>query len=176
MPNTPLHIPLINPNEIEAQVTAIHIREGQRVAQGDPICSLETTKSSFEITAPHDGYVVGIQARTGQRVIANDIFCYVAELPDWLPPENPVQASAEPAAEVPAGIRITQPALILAHQNKIDLQLFSTEHLITEKLVQAELNKRDQSEITLPQGEFAPTDIVVYGGGGHGKAILELVR
>jgi len=176
MPNTPLPIPVINPNEIEAQLTAIHVREGQRVAKGDAICSLETTKSSFEITAPHDGYVVGIKASTGQRVIANDIFCYVAELPDWLPPENPVQAPAEHSAEVPAGIRITQPALTLARQYSIDLQQFSTEQLVTEKMVRAVLNKKGLSEFTQLQGEFTSTDIVIYGGGGHGKSIIELVR
>jgi sugar O-acyltransferase (sialic acid O-acetyltransferase NeuD family) len=176
MPNTPLPIPLINPNEFEAQLTAIHVKEGQRVAKGDTICSLETTKSSFEITAPHEGYVVGIKASAGQRVIANEIFCYVAELPDWLPPETPVQTQAEHAAEVPAGIRITQPALILAQQYSIDLQHFSTEQLVTEKMVRAELNKKGRSEITQPQAEFTSTDIVIYGGGGHGKSIIELVR
>jgi sugar O-acyltransferase (sialic acid O-acetyltransferase NeuD family) len=177
MPNTPLTIPLINPNEIEAQIIGIHVREGQKVSKGDTVCSLETTKSSFEITAPHAGYVVGLSAdATGKRVMAGDFFCYIAESPDWQPPQEADQAYTEPTTEIPAGLRITQPALALARQHGIDLQQFSTDQMVTEKMVQDALNLLGVSKFAPRQSQFKPDDIIIYGGGGHGKSIVELVR
>jgi len=73
-------------------------------------------------------------------------------------------------------LRITQPALALARQHGIDLRRFSKEHLVTEKMVQDVLQLQPPSQPALPQIQFTSTDIVVYGGGGHGKSIIELVR
>ena len=48
-------IPLLNPNEPEALLAALHVSEGQQVSTGDPLCTLETTKSTAELQAESDG-------------------------------------------------------------------------------------------------------------------------
>ena len=39
-------IPLLNPNEPEAQVAAVHVKAGQLVAAGDPLCTLDECKQA----------------------------------------------------------------------------------------------------------------------------------
>jgi len=132
--------PLINPNEPEAMLAAIHVSEGQRVTAGDRLLTLETTKSTAEVTAEAGGFVAGIQAAQGQTVNAGEIFCYLAETPDWAPPvealgvepelglpkaipplRGPGPRAASSTANIPDGLRITQPALALAQQQGLDL-------------------------------------------------------
>ncbi|MGW8251507.1 MAG: lipoyl domain-containing protein, partial [Anaerolineales bacterium] len=79
-------IPLLNPNEPEALLAALHVIEGQLVAAGDPLCTLETTKSTAELEAESGGFVVGLRFSQGQTVRAGDALCYLAESPNWQPP------------------------------------------------------------------------------------------
>ncbi len=46
-----LLIPLLNPNETEALLAALHVSEGQAIKPGDLLYTLETTKSTAEVTA-----------------------------------------------------------------------------------------------------------------------------
>ena len=50
-----IKIPLINPNEPEVQLSALHVTEGQAIEKGDLLCTLETTKASNDVHAPLDG-------------------------------------------------------------------------------------------------------------------------
>src|SRR5512134_2611701 len=79
-------IPLLNPNEPEAQVAAVHVQVGQHVRAGDLLCTLETTKSTAELEADHDGYVVDIRYQQGQSARAGELFCYLAPSVGWQPP------------------------------------------------------------------------------------------
>ena len=83
---TPITIPLINPNEPGALLAALHVTPGQHVALGDKLCTLETTKSTVELTAEAEGYLVGLAYQAGQTVQAGEILGYLADSPDWTPP------------------------------------------------------------------------------------------
>ena len=74
-------IPLINPNEPDAVVAQIYVEEGQQVAAGDLICTLETTKSTVEVEAGNSGYIVGLCYEENANVRAGDLFCYLADTP-----------------------------------------------------------------------------------------------
>lgn len=170
-------IPLLNPNEPEALLAVLHVNEGQRIAAGDLLCTLETTKSTADLNAPAGGYVVGLRFEQGQTVRAGEILCYLAETPEWTPPvpESQTQRNG-PGAEVPDDLRITQPALALARENSLDLSRMPTGILITEKVVRAHLEQQASSQDFPPvESPFDPTAIVVYGGGGHGKMVIELL-
>jgi len=67
--------PFVNPNEPEAQVNTVFIKPGQKLAPGDMICELETTKSNFEVVAEHAGYVVEVLVKRGNRVAAGATIC-----------------------------------------------------------------------------------------------------
>ena len=93
------------------------------------------------------------------------------------------QASQGREEGLPAGLRITQPALALAHRLKIDLNQLPQNQLITEDTLRrleqpGPIVSPETGKIDLPdfQGTFDPTAIIVYGAGGHGKTVIELLR
>jgi acetyltransferase EpsM len=175
--NTPFAVqfPLINPNEPEAMLAAVHVQEGQQVRRGDALCTLETTKSAADTLAEIDGYVAGLQHATGDSVSAGEIFCYLAEEPGWTPPE-PEQAPPQGETAAPPGLRITQPALALAKEKGLDVSKLPVGPLITESMLRSMVEQAGQPDFSPPRSPFDPTAILVYGGGGHGKSLVDLLR
>jgi acetyltransferase EpsM len=173
----PITIPLLNPNEPEALLADVNVREGQQVSADDLLCTLETTKSTAEVRAPEPGYVVGLRYSQGQTVRAGELLCYLAESPEVQLPaeETPPQESAG-TGDLPSGLRITQPALALAKARGLDLNTLPTGPLVTESLVRERLQATTQQKFEAPHSEFDPTAIVVYGAGGHGKSLIDLLR
>jgi acetyltransferase EpsM len=172
---SPIIIPLINPNEPGALLVALHVTPRQRVVRGDKVCTLETTKSTVELVAETNGYLVGLAFEPHQTVQAGDILGYLADSPDWIPPapQNPAVGS-QPMQ--PEGLRISQPALLLAQQHQLDLTHLSSEVFITEKMVQELIDLSTRSELMLQNEEFDSNAIIIYGAGGHGKALIDLLR
>lgn len=171
-------IPLLNPNEPEALLAAVHVTEGQHVAEGEVLCTLETTKSTAELTAEREGYVVQLALQAGQTVHAGERLCYLADTPDWKPNSvldvTEIFQNTAGDQSLPAGLRISQPALKLARELGMELSLlpqgvFVTENMVRELAVRAGLPAQAQPA-------FDPTAILIYGGGGHGKALIDLLR
>jgi acetyltransferase EpsM len=170
-------IPLLNANEPETLLATVYVSEGQQVSRGDTICTLETTKSTADLEAETSGYVVGLQYREGQTILAGEILCYLSESPDWTPIESKqTGAENEPPGERPAGLRITQPALNLAREHNLDLEELPTGPLITEKEIKIRLQDKAEMDQLPTDNTFDPTAIIVYGGGGHGKSLVDLLR
>jgi len=169
-------IPLINPNEPEALLADLHVDDGQQVAADDLICTLETTKSTAEVVAESSGFIIGLRFNAGDTVRAGDILCYLADSPDAVPPESDVSTQPGPESEAPPeGLRITQPAADLAREHGIPFESLPIGPLVTEKMVRAQMAGQTAS-ISVPASEFDPMAIIIYGGGGHGKSLLDLVR
>jgi sugar O-acyltransferase (sialic acid O-acetyltransferase NeuD family) len=170
-------VPLLNPNETEASLVALHVKKGQQVKTGELLGTLETTKSTFELIAESDGYVLGLSAKQGDMLHAGDTFCYLAESADWKVPKVAKKNKAASSNGLPDGLRITQPALALAQSKGLDLATLPIGPVITESYVQEALSKSTEaSEIIIPAEASANNSVVVYGGGGHGKAVIELIR
>ncbi len=174
-------IPLINPNEPEALLAALYVQEGENLSAGREICTLETTKSTQVVIAETDGYLVSLQFSEGDTVRAGAVLGYLATSPDWLPSVTRSPASDTiPAAlddEVPEDLRITQPALALAQASKLNLSQLPRGRLITEALVQSLIStSTEASSEAKVAPPFDPTAILVYGGGGHGKSVIDLLR
>jgi sugar O-acyltransferase (sialic acid O-acetyltransferase NeuD family) len=167
-------VPLLNPNEPEACVVSVAVHDGQRVSRGQVLCTLETTKSTAEVEAGHDGFIVGWAASSGAVLRAGARLCWIAPDPAWRPPA--VEAAAPPPAGMPSGVRITEPALSLARSLSLDLASLPTDRLITEADVRRLAPASDEIVARLPRGPFGERAIVIYGAGGHGKAVLELIR
>lgn len=169
-----LHIPLLNANERDAIIAGLHVSEGQQVEAGDLLYTLETTKSTAEVEAQDAGYVIGIQVGEGDNVTAGDRFAYLADSADFQPPEP--QSAPESKTETPKGLRITDPARAFASKHKIDLGTLPPGKLITLKTLQKLLDEGPTSTLSAPSADFDPTAIIIYGGGGHGKSIIDLLR
>jgi sugar O-acyltransferase (sialic acid O-acetyltransferase NeuD family) len=133
---------------------------------------LETTKSTLEVEAPEAGYVVGWRFAAGQLVAAGETLCYIAESAEWSPPQVAESATAPP----PSGRRFTQPALALAREHALDLESFAAGVLITEAMVRQVIQGTRSKDLPTSESAFDPTAILVYGGGGHGKALIDLLR
>jgi acetyltransferase EpsM len=170
-------IPLLNPNEPEAVLAALNVTEGQYVSKGEILCTLETTKSTADLEAAADGYVVGLRFSQGQTARAGELLCYLADTPTWSPPSAEAPPEPETSVEqIPVGLRITTPALALARQMGVVLEKLPLGPLVTESLVRAQFDQSGRLELEAPQAAFDPTAMIVYGGGGHGKSLIELIR
>ncbi len=128
----PVLVPLLNPNEPESRLTAIHAPEGTHVEPGRPLVSLETTKSSVEVMAEATGYVAGLRASVGDLLRAGDRLCWLAPKSDWKPPQVERPAAEAP---LPEGLRMTAPALALARATGMALTRLPIGPLITEAQV-----------------------------------------
>ncbi len=169
-------VPLLNPNEPEAQVAALHVREGAPVEAGAPLCTLETTKTTMDVTAARAGYVVGLRAQVGETLRAGEPLCWIADAADWEPPQAPTLEGEEAGEALPAGLRITQPALALARQAGLDLAALPRDELVTEATVRRALECAGAPSWEVPERTFDPRSLLIYGGGGHGKSLVDLVR
>jgi sugar O-acyltransferase (sialic acid O-acetyltransferase NeuD family) len=167
-------IPLINPNENEASLVSLHVKAGQKVKNGALIATLETTKSTFELNAEKAGYVAGISAKEGESIRAGATLCYIADDKDWKPAKSKRETNS---VGIPDGLRITQPALLLAQKEKLDLAILPIGPVITEQQVRDILSKSKRVEpLPIPDAAKLTNAIIVYGGGGHGKAVIELAK
>ena len=174
-----IRIPLLNPNETEAKVVHLAVKEGQFVSKDSVLCILETTKSTAEITAETDGYVVSLQLSENELAEAGTLFCYLAGSSDWKP-EPSADVKLKPrddlfdGIEKPEGLRISQPALKLAEEAGLDLTLLPIGPMVTTKTVTDLL---DQAKVTTASStKIDPNILVVYGGGGHGKSVIDAIR
>ncbi len=99
---------------------------------------------------------------------AGDLLCYLSDSADAPLPARP-EAAGEPVKDAaPEGLRITQPAHALAREMGVDLGQLPSDTLITEKLI--------QEMFSASQKKIDPTLLVIYGGGGHAKALIELIQ
>lgn len=168
----PLLVPLLSANEPEATVTSLAVANGDRVARGDVVCVLENTKSTEEVAAEADGFVVGLHVGPGATVTAGDVLFWVAPDPQWEPPRPEPAATAD--ADVPEGLRITKPALALARELGVDLASLPTGAMVTAEVVQAAAGTgAARAEDVTFTG--SPGAVVVFGGGGHGMVVIELL-
>ncbi len=167
-----VRVPLLNPNEREAQLVAVHVSEGASISAGDLICTLETTKSTADVVAEQNGYVVGIRADVGDRLVAGELFCWLADDRKWKPPKKTKAASDIKQADL--DMRITEPAIALAEELGVDLKSLPRDIWVTEEVVRKHAQRAKPLEI--PEGEFDSQALIVYGGGGHGKALIDLIR
>lgn len=170
-------IPLLNANEPETLLAKMHVRDGQHVSKGDTICTLETTKSTADLEAEISGYIVGLQYSEGQTILAGEILCYLSDSPDWSPTvaDQSRQVNAS-HGDQPEALRITQPALNLAKEHNLDLEKLPIGPLITEKDIRLKIKNLADEEYLGTENEFDSTAIIVYGGGGHGKSLIDLLR
>ncbi|MET0697819.1 MAG: NeuD/PglB/VioB family sugar acetyltransferase [Acidimicrobiia bacterium] len=163
-----VEVPLVNPNEPDALVVDVAFPEGGYVSAGDVLCSLETSKSVEDVYAEVSGYVFGLAAKLGSSVTAGNVLCYLSEDPQWTPP---AEEDGEQGDDVPEDLRITEPALAVARELGLDLSTLPVGVLITERHVR---EAADVDKVEAPPAD--PSSVIVFGAGGHGKTLIELIR
>jgi len=177
-----VNIPLLNPNETEAKIVHLAVIEGQHVSKNSVLCILETTKSTAEVVAEIDGYVISLQFAEDELAQAGSLLCYLAKSKDWQPETSDPRIDEHPEAteesygdtSIPEGLRISKPALEMAIDSELDLSQLPIGPMVTTKMVETLINKPAISP--LPAEEIDIGKLVVYGGGGHGKSVIDALR
>ena len=162
-------VPLLNANEPEAQLIAIHVKNGQLMNKGDILFTMETTKATSDIESPVSGYI-WIRAEIGGNYSVGTILAVISDLADEMDrmKENETQ-------EVYQNVRITEPARELAKHLGIEIDELPTNKLITESIIKEYFNQKEPA-MDIPIFSISDNSIVVYGGGGHAKTIMELIK
>lgn len=163
-------VPLLNPNEPEALVSGLPVSNGDAVTTGQALCVLETTKASQELTAPGDGYVSGLRVQVGSTILAGETLLWLSGQADWAPAD----VQQDPGTAGQFGLRMTEPARALAAGHGLDWSDLPSGSLVTEDMVQAQL-VRQKGNLDLLRTDYADGDLVIFGAGGHGASVLELV-
>lgn len=165
----PVLVPLVNTNEVDSLLATLAVKEGQYVKKDELLAIFETTKSTFELPAEREGYVLGLQFNEGDTLQTGERLCYLSETADAaLPVEEAAEKEPSATSSAPEGLRITQPALALAQEMGVDLSQLPRETMITEKVI--------REMFASSNVKIDPNALVIYGGGGHAKALIELIR
>lgn len=159
-------VPLLNANEPEARLAGIRVREGQAVEQGALLFTIETTKAAADIEAPAAGFV-RLLAREGDTLAVGARLALITETAD-----EPVSPAADGKPVAADALRITKPARALAESLGLDLAALPADRLVTEVVVRQLAGAAEK--ITLPPAE--KPYILVFGGGGHAKAVMDLLK
>lgn len=166
-------VPLLNANEPEARLVGIHVKDSQSVEKGALLFTLETTKAASDVEAPQAGFI-RILAAEGDTLAVNDRIAVITETADELV-EVFASCKAGGLETAPTGgLRITKPARALAESFGIDFSSLPADRLVTEAIVRqfavpASLPDLPISQSTNPQ-------LLIYGGGGHAKAVMEMAQ
>lgn len=94
-----LKVPSLGMDMEEASILRWLVEEGARVEKGQPVLEIDTDKTSFEIEAPADGVIRGLQGSEGDTLPVGATLAYVAA------PGEELAVPGSRAGEAPAGER-----------------------------------------------------------------------
>ncbi len=170
----PVLVPRETVNDDSVRLVALHVEDGAAVAEGQPICEIETSKAAVEIEAPQAGFV-RFAAAVGDEVPVGAPLAFVGATPDFIPQASPaVQASAlgSPRASGPAEatiaadpvaspdpgapVRFTPLAKRLADEARLTAGDFAGLRLVRSADVKARITGT-------PASVRAPSDVVSVG-------------
>ncbi len=166
--------PLVNTNEPEALVIELAVAAGDVVAQGDLICVLETSKSAEDVEAEFAGHIGPLRIGLNDMVEAGALIC---EIWDGPPPAQEARAAGAGGAAP----KLTRKAeAMIAQAGITDLSSLPTDRFVTQRDIE-ELIARQAAAAPVELdpdlvSRIGPRSIVVFGGGGLGRTIIELIR
>jgi sugar O-acyltransferase (sialic acid O-acetyltransferase NeuD family) len=163
-----IFVPLLNANEPEARVVDIYVNELQLVKTGERILTLETTKATVDIEASRSGYI-HISVGKDEIVRVDTRIGWITDNPDDIIPKVHKEDKLKTN-----GIRITDPARELALQLGIDFSELPTDKVITTSMIRSMVEKPFQ--VLIPENIDPKRAILVYGGGGHAKSVIDMIR
>ncbi|MEJ5338011.1 MAG: biotin/lipoyl-containing protein, partial [Thermus sp.] len=95
-----LRLPELGDNVATATVVGVLVKEGDRVAPGQPVLELETDKAVMEVPAEAGGVVEKVLVKPGEEVKPGQPFLVLQAEGEAPAPETPAQEEA-PKAEAP---------------------------------------------------------------------------
>lgn len=175
--------PQLNANEDEVEVVDVVVSNGDEVAAGDLLCVVESTKATYEVEAPAPGYVRRLNLEVGDRLEVGTLIAAITETPD-----ESVESIEAAADEDESDRRVTRKARELAEQHDIDLSDVEARGIVKARDVREQLDAKaqpDQKSLeTFSNEQSSPLlarqagqrQAVIYGAGGHGRVLVDLLR
>lgn len=74
-----VRIPKLDMTTVEVEISGVHIADGQRIAKGDPLITIEGDKASFELEAEASGTVRDLAVRKGEIKAVGELICRIEE-------------------------------------------------------------------------------------------------
>jgi sugar O-acyltransferase (sialic acid O-acetyltransferase NeuD family) len=139
------------------------------VEKGAILFTIETTKAASDIESPENGFIHLLAAEGDTLAVGDRIGVLTERAGDKIE----IKKKAETPIASQSDLRITKPARLLAESFNLDLAKLPTDRLVTEQVVRQFAGAESQS-IILPQSDRPY--LVVFGAGGHAKAILDMVK
>jgi biotin carboxyl carrier protein len=62
---------------MQGTIVKLHVKAGDRVEAGDPVCILEAMKMENEVKAPIDGEIVDLKVRAGDTITPGSIIAVI---------------------------------------------------------------------------------------------------
>lgn len=114
-------MPALGMSQDTGTLVAWHKSEGEAVVSGDIIFEVETDKTTMEVEAPADGFIVGICAEAGAEVPVGKVIAFIADSADASVPNTKVNARSDASdtvnSELPDGQQIIMPTLGMAQDS-----------------------------------------------------------
>ena len=94
----------------EVEVVELHVAEGDRIEEGDPIITLETEKAAMDVPSPFDGVVEKISVGPGDSVSQGDLISIVSteSLPDQKNEPKTEEKEAKQAIEESDDVSVSE--------------------------------------------------------------------
>ncbi len=102
----------------KGKVVEWKIAEGQTIALGEPLVSIETDKTVVDVDTPVAGQVLRIVVQSGKECPVGGTIAWVGEAGEAVPESDPTPTASPPA--VAEGERVTPVARKLAERHGID--------------------------------------------------------
>ena len=113
------------------------VKDGERVEQGRPLVTIETSKATLDIEAPAAGYV-RFDLPKGTEVKIGGVLCYIAETPEEKIPEaekpqetKPARAQARSVSPGSTVTRFSKQAATLLRERGLKEEQFAGKGLVT---------------------------------------------
>jgi pyruvate/2-oxoglutarate dehydrogenase complex dihydrolipoamide acyltransferase (E2) component len=128
-----VRVPQMNPNDERAIVVRWLVAKGARVRAGQPLVTLETTKTTFDVDAPSDGFAF-FEHEPNAEVDVGAAVAWITETeraPHISSATNPIATSARESAE-----RFTRKARKLMKEHGLTAADFPGDHAVDADLVE----------------------------------------
>ena len=169
----PIIVPKENVSDETYRLVDFLFEDGAAVGAGDVVAVLESSKSTIEVLSEMDGYIFSNAALNDDLPIGSVLAVVCSEniKPDLdqlggggRPPKSPTTF---------AGPSFSKKALELIENHGLDANEFSDLALVRGSDVEKYLANKQQAK---PPDTFSPPRIIIYGGGGFGKMVIDIIR
>lgn len=180
-------VPQISVNDDTVVLNKWLIKESSKVEQGEAIAELETSKSTVELESNHSGYLFPLLGESesvtpGTNIAIVSSVCDRSIVQEYRDSLTFTDISEEcKSRDLPEGIQLTKKARELAIRLNIDFGLLPQGRILREKDI-LKINENSMPEsireekIDVSPMKVANNSILIYGGGGHAKMCIDIIR